>query len=215
MVGFLTIQIPLWFVLTMLLLWGSFASAAGACIICSPLPKTTLADSLLKSKTVVMARERTDKPHSFYVVEVLKGAIDGSDINASFIDTTARRMLMQNSNGVIVFRQHRWAPGWLYTAYADTEYQGFIRSILEQSSSWQKFRGNRNRIDFFAERLTHSNQFIREQAYLEVGRAPYASIKRIAGTIPSQQLRKFIDKRRLVEWHNLYIPTRTSRNHTG
>ena len=173
-------------------------------MICFPYPKTTLADKLLQSKTVVMARERADKPYSFYTVEVLKGAIDGSDIN-SFIDSTARRMLKQHSDDVVVFRQQYLAPGWLYTAYADAEYQGFIRAVLEQSSSWQKFIGDRNRIDFFAERLNHNNRLIREQAYLEVGRAPYASIKRIADTIPRQQIREFLNEWRFVEWHSLYI----------
>jgi hypothetical protein len=204
MVGFLTHQVPSWFVLMMLLSLAFFASAAGACVICIPYPKTTLADSLLRSKTVIMARERTDKPYSFYAVEVLMGAIDGSEINA-FINTTARRMLKQNSDDVVVLRQQNWTSDWLYTAYADTEYQEFIRSMLEQSPRWQKFRGDRNRIDFFAERLNHRNQLISEQAYLEVGRAPYATIKRVAETIPRQQIREFLDKWRLVEWHNLYI----------
>ena len=138
MVGFLTNQVPMWFVLMMLLLWLFFASSAGACMICFPYPKTTFADKLLQSKTVIMARERTEKPYSFYTVEVLKGAIDESDILA-FIDSTARRMLKQHSDDVVVFRQQYWAPGWLYTAYADTEYQEFIQAILQQSSSWQKF----------------------------------------------------------------------------
>jgi hypothetical protein len=151
-----------------------------------------------------MAREKTDKPYSFYTVEVLKGAIDESDINA-FIDSTARRMLKQHSDDVVVFRQQYWAPGWLYAAYADSEYQEFIRAVLEQSSSWQKFIGDRNRIDFFAVRLNHKNRLIREQAYLEVGRAPYASIKRIAGTIPRQQIREFLNEWQFIEWHSLYI----------
>jgi hypothetical protein len=204
MVGFLTRRIPSWCALMMLTAWVFFAPVAGACVICFPYPKTPLADNLLQSKTVIMARERTDKPYTFYSVEVLMGAIDGSEINA-FIDTTARRKLKQNSEDVVVFRQQYWAPGWLYTAYADTEYQEFIRSILEQSSHWRKLGGDRIRIDFFAERLTHSNQRIREQACLEVGRAPYTSIKRIGGTIPRRQIREFLDKWRLVEWHNLYI----------
>ena len=173
-------------------------------MICFPYPKTTLVDSLLQSKTVIMARERTDKPYSFYIVSVLKGTVDESNINA-FIDSTARRMLKQHTDAVVVFRQQYLAPGWLYTAYADSEFQDFIRTIFQQSSGWQKFSGDRNRIDFFAERLTHSNQLIREQAYLEVGRAPYTSIKRIASTIPRQQIREFLDKWRLIEWHNLHI----------
>ena len=204
MVGFLTYQIPARFALAMLMSWAFFASAAGACVICFPYPKTTLADSLLQSKTVIMARERADKPYTFYAVEVLKGAIDDGDINA-FIGSTARRMLKQNADDVVVFRQQHWAPGWLYIAYADTEYQDFIRSILAQSSRWEQFRGDTKRVDFFAERLNHRHRLISEQAYIEVGRAPYASIKRIAGTVPRRQIREFLNNWQLVEWHNLYI----------
>ena len=173
-------------------------------MICFPYPKTTLADTLLQSKTVIMARERADKPYTFYTVEVLKGSKDGGDISA-FISTTARRKLKQNSDDVVVFRQQYWGPGWLYAAYADTEYQKFIRSIIGQSSHWQTFGGDTKRIDFFAKRLNHRHQGISEQAYLEVGRAPYASIKRISGSVPRRQIREFLNNWQLVEWHNLYI----------
>jgi hypothetical protein len=175
-----------------------------ACMICIPYPLTTLADTLIESDAVIMARESTDKPYSFFAVGVLKGTNTQKDFDA-FINSTARRMLKLNPEDVIVFRRENTESDWQYTVYADFEYQKFIRSILGQSSRWLKRRGNRNRIDFFAERLTHSNQLIREQAYLEVGRAPYTSIKRIASTIPRQQIREFLDKWRLIEWHNLYI----------
>jgi hypothetical protein len=204
MVGFPANRTPPWFVLVVLFSWAFFASTTGACVICFPYPKTTLADILLESKTVIMARERTDKPYSFYAVDVLKGTIDGSDINA-FVDSTSRRMLKHNSDGVLVFTLQYEGQDWQYTAYADTEYQQFVRSIIEQSSRWQGFEGDRNRIDFFAERLNHGNQFINAEAYLEVGRAPYASIKRIADNVPRQKIREFLNKWQLIEWHSLYI----------
>jgi hypothetical protein len=204
MVGFLTHQVRTWLALIMLLSWIFFASTAGACILCFPNPKTTLADRLLESKTVIMAREKTDKPYSFYAVEVLKGAIDESDINA-FMDEITRQMLRVNQMDVVVFRRENTDSDWQYITYADFESQKFIRAILEQSSGWQKFSDDRNRIDFFAERLTHSNLLVREQAYLEVGRAPYTSIKRIAGKVPREQIRAFLGNWRFVEWHNLYI----------
>ena len=140
----------------------------------------------------------------FYAVEVLKGAINESDINA-FIDSTSRRKLKQNLDDIVVFRQQYGEPEWLYTAYADTEYQKFIRAILKQSASWQGFRGDLKRVDFFAERLNHSHRLIYQQAYLEVGRASYASIKRIAGKVPREKIREFLGKWRFIEWHSLYI----------
>jgi hypothetical protein len=53
--------------------------------------------------------------------------------------------------------------------------------------------------------LTDGNPLIREQAYLEVGRAPYSVIKTIAGTIPRDQILGFLANWRLVEWHSLFI----------
>jgi hypothetical protein len=188
----------------MLLSWACFASTAGACQICFPYPETTFADRLLKSKTVVLAKEKTNDPYSFYAVEVLKGVKDGKDINI-FVDTTARRMLMQNSDDVVVFRQRYADPEWQYLTYADIEYQKFIRAILEQSAGWQASSGALKRIDFFAERLNHTHRLISEQAYLEVGRAPYTSIKQIAKTIPRSQIRASLSNPRYIEWHSLYI----------
>ena len=173
-------------------------------MICIPYPLTTLADRLIGSDTVIMARESTDKPYSFFVVDVLKGTTDGVDFHA-FINSPVRRMLKQNPDGAVVFELDNTESGWQFITYADLDYQEFIRSILKQSSQWQKFKGDSDRIDFFAERLSHSDKHIREQAYLEVGRASYASIKRIAGTVPRQKVREFIGEWRLIEWHNLYI----------
>jgi hypothetical protein len=192
------------FAIMVVLSWAYFTAVAGACQICAPYPKTTLADRLLQSKTLVMARERNDKAYTFYPVDILKGSIDADDFNA-FIDATSRRMLLQQPKDVVVLRREDIESDWQYVAYADLDYQKFIRSILGQSAQWLKVRGDRDRIDFFAERLNHADQKIREQAYLEVGRAPYASIKRIAGTVPRQQIRGFLDQWRLIEWHSLYI----------
>jgi len=151
-----------------------------------------------------MAREKIDKSYSFYPVEILKGSVDDGEIDA-FINTTERLMLKKNSGDVVVLRLESGKAGWLYTTYADAVYQEFIRAIIEQSLSWDEFRGDRKRIDFFATYLSHRNRLIREQAYLEVGRAPYASIKQIAGTVPRRQIRAFLEELQFIEWHSLYI----------
>ena len=181
-----------------------YAPVVNACMICVPYPKTTFADVLNESESVILAREKIGKPYIFYAVEVLKGAIDGDDFKA-YIYSADRRMLSKNLKDVAVFAKTDSADDWRYIAYADREYQAFVREIISQADSWQKFNGSLGRIDFFAERLTSSNPRIREQAYLEVGRAPYSSIKRIAGSIPRRQIREFLANWRLIEWHSLYI----------
>ena len=181
-----------------------YGQVVSACMICVPYPRTTLADVLNESESVVFAREKIGKPYFFYAVEVLKEAIDGDEFKA-YIYSADRRMLSNNLKDVAVFAKKDSGDDWQYIAYAAKEYQVFVREIILQADSWQKFKGSSHRIDFFAERLTNSNPRIREQAYLEVGRAPYSSIKRIADSIPRRQIREFLANWRLVEWHSLYI----------
>ena len=189
-----------------------FPISIKACVICVPYPQTTLADVLIESDKVIMARESERKPYSFYTVAVLKGTDNAHGIDA-FINSSARRMLKQNPDGAVVFRRENRESGWHFITYADTEYQEFIRAIIEQSARWRQFSGTRLRIDFFAQYLNHNHRLISEQAYLEVGRAPYASIKRIAGTIPRQQIYKFLANWQLIEWHSLYILMLGSSQH--
>jgi hypothetical protein len=180
------------------------AQTANACMICVPYPKTTLADRLNESESVVFAREKGGKPYFFGTVELLKGRNAG-DYFKAYIYSSDRRKLSKNPNDAAVFGKNDSGDDWQYISYADGEYQTFIREIILRANSWQSARGRVRRIDFFAERLADSNMRIREQAYLEVGRAPYASIKRIAGSIPRRQIHESLANWRLVEWHSLYI----------
>ncbi len=196
-------------------------TSAEACMICIPYPKKTLADSLFESKTVVLAREKNNKKQTFfsllknrlwgtgdgkifYAVQALKGGINGVEFNA-FIDYKDRRLLRLFPEDAVVFRQEDTESNWQYIAYADLDYQEFIRVILRQSLRWEEYRGNLNRIDFFSEYLNHTHQQIREQAHLEVARAPYTTIKRISGTISREQIREALTNRKLNRWHSLYI----------
>lgn len=192
-------------VIGLLLFSGAFhTSKVEACQICVPYPKTTQTDLLIESDSIVLAREIIGKPYSFRVVEVLKGTVGGDEFEG-FINSTARHTLSRNPEDIVVFGRTDSETDWRYMAYANIDYRAFIRKIINQAESWQQANGNRQRIDFFANYLTHSNTRIGEQAYLEVGRASYASIKRIAGSIPRQQIRGFLDNWRRIEWHSLYI----------
>jgi hypothetical protein len=175
-----------------------------ACVICFPYPKTTLADRLIKSESVVMAREKIGKPYFFTPVQVFKKPINNNVIKA-FIDSSSRRKLKQNHEDVVVLVRQAQDGDWRYIAYADIKFQTFIRSILEQADDWVGINGSNTRVAFFAERITDSNRLIREQAYLELGRAPYYLIKKMATSVPRDQIRGFLSNWRLIEWHSLYI----------
>ena len=68
------------------------ASAAGACQICIPFPERTLADRLLASAAVVLAREDAERPFHYRVTEVLSGTPHDSAIDL-FLNSQARRTL--------------------------------------------------------------------------------------------------------------------------
>lgn len=175
-----------------------------ACQICVPYPKTTIADVLIEAESVVMARESPEKPYFFYTVEILKGNADEDEFEA-FLDSITRRKLKLYPEHAVVFIRQNQQDVWTYITYVDTHYMDFIRTITINSDEWGQLRNSKKRINFFAEKLNDSHGTIREQAYLEVGRAPYASIKNIARTVHRKQIREFLANWRLIEWHSLFI----------
>lgn len=211
--------------------------ATEACILCIRNPKPTIADSLAESKTVVLAKERRlidsekkDNKHTFFslftgrpintdggpyfhIVKVLKGATDQIEINA-FVDYKYLRYLSLFPEDTVVFRQKDTDSNWKFIAYADLDFQEFIRGILRESPKWVDSRTYKNRIDFFFEYLNHNNKEIKEQAHLEVARAPYASIKRISGSMPRKQIREILATQKRMKWHSLYILMLGQSQHT-
>lgn len=180
------------------------AAEAAACPICVPYPETTLADVFIESETIVLVREDDERPYVFRPLRVLKGTVDGPDIDA-FIDSASRRLLKRNPDDFAVLVRETADDAWIYRCYANTDIQEFLRAIVEESAGWTGPKGSDRRVAFFTEHLTGPDPLIRNQAYLEVGRAPYAVIKTIAGAVPRDQILEFLANWRLVEWHSLFI----------
>lgn len=181
-----------------------FAVEVAACPICVPFPETTLADLLIESESVIWVREDASRPYVFIPVEVLKGSSDGDEIDA-FLDSTSRRRLGQNPDDVAMVMRGKPEESWTYRSYANPETQGFLKEIMERSPDWSGSKGGDRRISFFTRYLTHSNPLIQKQAYLEVGRASYSTIKTVAAAVPRDQVLEFLAEWRLVEWHSLFI----------
>jgi hypothetical protein len=53
--------------------------------------------------------------------------------------------------------------------------------------------------------LGHADKRLHELAYLEIGRAPYAEIRRLAVRIPAETLQAMLDDPRYLEWRSLAI----------
>ena len=181
------------------------AGAAHACLICFPYPERTAADVLLESATVVLAREHPDKPFSYLPEEVLKGNADGVKIDL-FLDSSTRQILVVHPDRAVVLVRKRVGEDWRSLGLVDVACQGIVRQILAFTAQWQPLESkNQGRLTFFAPLLGHAHPWIRELAYLEVGRAPYSEITRLSAMVSRSDLWTLLRNVRYIEWHALAI----------
>ena len=192
------------FALALLFAMMLATSATQACVVCIPYPESTHADDLLASNVVVLAREDPAKPFSLAIVEVLKGSTENISTGV-FLPSQIRRKLIANPTDGVVLVQRRPTSSWEPVSYATLAYQAFVREILASEADWRGDRGQLSRFSFFTERLNEEQPAIRNQAFLEIGRAPYSWIKRAARKVPIEQVRATLANWQFVEWHSLYI----------
>ncbi len=88
---------------------------------------------------------------------------------------------------------------------ADEGLGPIVREILEPArvAAWKN--NPSLRLDYFVSFLGHRNAQLRTLAHLEVARAPYHEIKRVAGVLSAEEIRAFLEDVRMLEWHALYI----------
>jgi hypothetical protein len=178
-------------------------SAAWACTICVPYPEKTLADRLLEYDEIIFAREIENSPYVFSPVATLRGAEANGPIKL-FCDSSTRRKLLHIPGSAVVLARKSSEEEWRMLTFADSYYQPFIRAIVDNGSEWLDSPGN-GRVRYFSGLLTSEHPQIQEQAYLEVGRAPYSIIKPLAREIPREEIYKMLANFRFIEWHSLYI----------
>lgn len=191
-------------VASLVLMTISWAFEVQACVVCIPYPTTTHTDLLLKSDTVVLARENPAEPYSFAIVRVLKGMATDRPIKLLLGSKTRRSLSLHPEHGVVLYRGNTESD-WELLAYADPEYQKFISYVLAHADAWRANGGARERVAYFSQLLRSSHRTIRKQAYLEVGQAPYNRIRQISDAVPREEIRAFLADWRLIEWHRLYI----------
>ena len=124
-----------WWVLLLALLGG----VAGACQICVPLPERTLADRLLASRAVVLAREDPQRPFHYRAIETLAGTPDGAPTEL-FLNSQARRTLAAHPQRAMVVAQSAKDGGWSTLGLITPEYERVVRAILRQDLiAWQRW----------------------------------------------------------------------------
>ncbi len=178
--------------------------SARACAICVPYPERTLADRLLENDELLFARELDNSPYVFSPIETLKGPEASSPIKL-FCDSATRRKLQFIPDSAVVLARKSGAEEWRMITFADSVQQPFIRHIVNHGGDWAASPGDGNRVRYFSGLLTSEHPQIREQAYLEVGRAPYSMIKPLARQVSREQIYDLLANFRFIEWHSLYI----------
>jgi len=189
----------------LLILWLVLVPDAKACQICLPLPKKTLADQLLESDAVVLAREDPNRPFHYAAVEILKGNPDSTPID-TFLNSHARRLLAIHPDWTMVLARDPRDGAWATLGIADGDYELMVRRILGFANSWRPLEtNNKERLAFFSKLLGHPDSRLHELAYLEIGRASYAAIRKISSVVPIETVRAILDDPRYLEWRSLAI----------
>lgn len=179
--------------LFLLVLWSLLGPVANACQICVPLPQKTLADRLLEADAVLLAREDPDRPYHFVAIEVLKGKIGDRSIDA-FLNSQARRVLAVYPQRAMVLARDRGKDRWTTLSIADAEFDRVVRLVIDHADDWTPLEtANPQRLNTFAKLLGHEDPRLHELAYLEIGRAPYGTIREIAERVSVDKVRNILD----------------------
>ena len=187
------------------LLAGLLAQAANACQVCIPMPVKTLADRLLEADALVLAREDPARPFHYATVEILKGDPGETPIDA-FLPSVDRRVLARYPQRHMLLARARPGGDWSALGLADADYERVVRRVLQHAGAWTPMETtNRQRLAEFVPLLGHADSRLHETAYLEIARAPYSEIRRIAATVPIAKVRGMLDEPRYLEWRSLAI----------
>lgn len=188
-----------------ILLPALWAGTVAACQICIPLPERTLTDRLLASDAVVLAREDAARPFHYQPVATLFGEPGDAPIEL-FLHSQARRMLAADPERAMVLAHSPTDGSWTTVGFTTPELKRVVGEILARAGHWQPLEiDNRERLDWFAHLLGHPDKRLHELAYLEIGRAPYAEIRRLAPRIDSETLHQMLDDPRYLNWRSLAI----------
>lgn len=190
-----------------------FFASADACQICLPFPTRSLADHILSSTHLVLARENPDKPFTLHPTRTL---VQGETIPPAlelFLDTSARRRLAQNEGLSLLCGWSAESGEWRRLAAYDETLKAVISDIIENQKNWESDPASRVR--YFAGFLGHEEAVLSDLAHLEVARAPYKQVIQFADRLPREELHRRLADFRRIEWHALYILLLSQSDHAA
>jgi hypothetical protein len=179
------------------------AVSAEACQICQPFPAESLADHILSSDHLALARENPDKPFTLHPTHSLVQGGTKPPALDLFLDSSSRRQLASNEGLSLLCGWSDESGEWRRLAAYDEVLAPVISDILEKRQRWEA--NPESRVRYFAGFLGHEETVLADLAHLEVARAPYKQLIQFADRLPRQELRKRIADLRRIEWHALYI----------
>jgi len=181
-------------IVAILLSWCS----AMACQICLPYPKDSLLDRLNASHGLVLARENPAQLYSLSSIRILRTSTEAPEIDL-FLPSGTRKMLEVYPERSLLCG---WNAGdWQNLAVYTPEMEGLLQKLI--MNTWGEDRTQRAR--FFVDYLSSDDLQLQRMAQLEVARAPYAVIRTLGPVLDFGEVRRFLDNRRMLEWHGLYI----------
>ncbi|MGF1611091.1 MAG: hypothetical protein ACFCUQ_16925 [Kiloniellales bacterium] len=172
-----------------------------------------MADRILESETVVLAREDPSRPFTFAPVAVLRGSVDGKPI-PFLVDSTTKRRLGANSEDAVLFVRPQRSPlrplaptepEWLRLAYADAEYRTLIDRILALGDFWRADETGQARFSFFEALYDHKVRAIRELALSELARAPYRLVRGMTPRLAVAEIVRMLRDPAMIPWAPAYV----------
>ena len=183
----------------------ALAETALAHPILVPVPTQTMADRLLQSESLLLAREDPERPFHYAAVGTLKGDLDDAAIDL-FMPSQVRRRLASDPETTVLLRRNSPEDKWQTLGIASDDYLAVVRRILSFAGDWTPNEtDNLQRLQVFAPLLGHEDTRLHELAYLEIGRATYTSIRSVGAGVPMKRVRAMLDNPIFYQWRGLDI----------
>ena len=180
------------------------ASDTLACQFCFALPQRTEADQILASDCVLLARADPADPFRYIAIETLKGTFDGAKIDL-LVDSATRSYLQLQSDRSALLLIDGATGTWKSLGAVGSEHETLVRRLIAVAQGWRGPDAAMHRWQFFLPYFEHEDRRIRELAYLELARAPYEVIRKLAKLVARDTYEPLLVERRYFEWRGLAI----------
>ncbi len=194
-----------WSRTVLLLLLLAVHTTVAAHPILVPRPTATLADRVLQSESLVLAREDPARPFHYAVTKIIAGKPGSTSID-TFMPSDIRRRLAADPSLAVLFTRSEGRDEWRSLGIASAAYLNTVRHILSFKGEWTPNEANNDaRLHELSSLLGHEDVRLHELAYLEIGRASYASIRKVGKDVPMQRVRAMMTMPVYFDWRGLDI----------